>query len=82
MTPARVLTRPAVRQRALHHALGATIGLSFSSAVILKQQPKVRFDSRLVPRPNESADISSKKEKLDPDLMRQLSGGSITGSSA
>lgn len=68
-----------MRQRALQHAFSATIGLSFGSAVILKQQPKVRFDSLPVPRSKESA--VGKQERLDPELMRQLSGGSVTGPS-
>ncbi|KAK7746066.1 hypothetical protein SLS62_009591 [Diatrype stigma] len=75
---ARLLTtRSITRHRALHHALGATVGLSFSSAVLLNQQPKVRFDSRTTPRP--VAPAVGRKEGLDPDLMKQLSGGTITG---
>lgn len=66
-----------MRKYALQRALGAGVGLSIGSIMILRHQPKVRMDSRAVPRPSVSA--VTKQESLDPDLMKQLSGGSVAG---
>ena len=70
-----------MRRRAFPHALvGAGMGLSLSSVMIVKQQPTARMDSHVVPRSGESA--VSRRETLDPDVVKQLSGGSISGSSS
>ncbi len=69
-----------MRQRALQHALGVGIGLSLGSVVMLRQQSRIRLDSRAVPRLGEPA--VTRKERLDPELIRQISGGSVSGSSA
>lgn len=41
------------------------------------RQPRLRLDARDTPRPMSSRPPS--KEKLDPELLKQLSGGSVTG---
>lgn len=82
---ARLLGGSIARQRAFRHALGATVGVSFSSAALLRSQPKVRFDSRTTPRRAVEDELPVTKQThggLDPDILRQLSGGSISGSSA
>ena len=60
--------------------VGAGMGLSLGSAMIVKHQPTVRLEPPTVPRLGES--VVSREEALDPELMRQLSGGSISGSSS
>ena len=61
--------------------VGASIGLSLGSAMIVKQQPTAHLNPPTVPRLGESA-IYREDTSLDPDLMKQLSGGSISGSSS
>ncbi|KAI0849351.1 hypothetical protein F5Y00DRAFT_65548 [Daldinia vernicosa] len=72
---ARLLTR--TRTFMPRHALGAGIvGLSLGTSMATFRQPKLRMDARDTPRPMSSRPT---KERLDPDLLKQLSGGSITG---
>ncbi|KAI0127511.1 hypothetical protein BJ170DRAFT_375569 [Xylariales sp. AK1849] len=68
-----VLTRTVLRRQ----ALGAGIGLSIGSMLVLRQ-PKIRMDSRAVPRPT-SRDPAPSNEMLNPEIIKQLSGGSVTG---
>ncbi|KAI0840492.1 hypothetical protein F5Y06DRAFT_294479 [Hypoxylon sp. FL0890] len=71
---ARLLTRTFVPR----HALGAGIvGLSLGTSMATFRQPRLRLDARDTPRPMSSRPPT--KEKLDPELLKQLSGGSITG---
>ncbi|KAI2639512.1 hypothetical protein GGS26DRAFT_586965 [Hypomontagnella submonticulosa] len=71
---ARLLTRTL----APRHALGAGIvGLSLGTSMATFRQPRLRLDARDTPRPMSSRPPS--KEKLDPELLKQLSGGSVTG---
>ncbi|KAI1479637.1 hypothetical protein F4774DRAFT_381617 [Daldinia eschscholtzii] len=73
---ARLLTR--TRAFLPRHALGAGIvGLSLGTSMATFKQPRVRLDARETPRPMSSRPPT--KERLDPDLLKQLSGGSITG---
>ncbi|KAI1654420.1 hypothetical protein F4813DRAFT_370739 [Daldinia decipiens] len=73
---ARLLTR--TRTFMPRHALGAGIvGLSLGTSMVTFRQPKLRMDARDTPRPMSS--LPPTKESLDPDLLKQLSGGSITG---
>ncbi|KAI0122645.1 hypothetical protein F4814DRAFT_217115 [Daldinia grandis] len=73
---ARLLTR--TRTFMPRHALGAGIvGLSLGTSMATFRQPKLRLDARDTPRPMSS--LPPTKERLDPDLLKQLSGGSITG---
>ncbi|KAI0166393.1 hypothetical protein GGR57DRAFT_24571 [Xylariaceae sp. FL1272] len=68
-------------------AVGSCLGLSLGVAV--SQQPRVRFDGLNAPRsgtstfttssPAFSSEHKPKKQSLDPELMKQLSGGSVTG---
>ncbi|KAK6953215.1 hypothetical protein Daesc_005515 [Daldinia eschscholtzii] len=76
---ARLLTR--TRAFMPRHALGAGIvGLSLGTSMATFKQPRLRLDARETPRPMSSRPPT--KERLDPDLLKQLSGGSITGLSA
>ncbi|OTA60244.1 hypothetical protein K449DRAFT_466197 [Hypoxylon sp. EC38] len=71
---ARLLTRTFVPR----HALGAgIIGLSLGTSMATFRQPRLRLDARDIPRPMSSRPPT--KEKLDPELLKQLSGGSIAG---
>ncbi|KAI1144640.1 hypothetical protein F5Y05DRAFT_33914 [Hypoxylon sp. FL0543] len=71
---ARLLTRTFVPR----HALGAGIvGLSLGTSVAAFRQPRLRLDARDTPRPMSSRPPT--KDRLDPELLKQLSGGSITG---
>ncbi|KAI2777684.1 hypothetical protein F4815DRAFT_282434 [Daldinia loculata] len=73
---ARLLTR--TRTFMPRHALGAGIvGLSLGTSIATFRQPKLRMDARDTPRPMSSSPPT--KERLDPDLLKQLSGGSIAG---
>ncbi|KAH6661264.1 hypothetical protein BKA67DRAFT_80701 [Truncatella angustata] len=73
--PRLLLSRTAFRSR----ALGAGIGLSIGSALVYRQ-PMLRMDARAVPRPTtREAAATAPKERLDPEIIKQLSGGSITG---
>jgi hypothetical protein len=75
------LTRPQ-QQR----VLGGCIGLSLGAGVALRSSPRVRLDS---PSPSSFSTSSSHafsnaprekgEDKLNPELMKQLSGGSVTG---
>ncbi|KAI1268618.1 hypothetical protein F5Y18DRAFT_236382 [Xylariaceae sp. FL1019] len=69
-------------------AVGSCIGLSLGVAV--SQQPRVRFDGLSAPRSGTSSFTTSspafssehkpkKQSSLDPELMKQLSGGSVAG---
>ncbi|KAH8653655.1 hypothetical protein BX600DRAFT_515907 [Xylariales sp. PMI_506] len=61
------------------HALATGISLSVGSALVLRQ-PKIRMDARAVPRPmTTGVGASGSKERLDPEVIRQLSSGSVTG---
>ncbi|KAI2630599.1 hypothetical protein GGR54DRAFT_161496 [Hypoxylon sp. NC1633] len=72
---ARLLTRTLVPR----HALSAGIvGLSLGAGVATFRQPKLRMDVRETPRAM-SSQPPVKKERLDPELLKQLSGGSVTG---
>ncbi|OTB08478.1 hypothetical protein M426DRAFT_7792 [Hypoxylon sp. CI-4A] len=71
---ARLLTRSLIPR----HALGAGIvGLSLGTSMTMLRQPRLRLDARDTPRPMSSR--PPVKERLDPELLKQLSGGSITG---
>ncbi|KAI1805862.1 hypothetical protein F4811DRAFT_551515 [Daldinia bambusicola] len=73
---ARLLTR--TRTFMPRHALGAGIvGLSLGTGMATFKQPRLRFDARETPRPMSSRPPT--KERLDPELLKQVSGGSITG---
>ncbi|KAI4601281.1 hypothetical protein KJ359_012471 [Pestalotiopsis sp. 9143b] len=74
---ALLLSRTAFRSRAV---VGAGIGLSIGSALAYRQ-PALRMDARAVPRPStrEAATTTPPRDsRLDPEIIRQLSGGSIT----
>ncbi|KAI0181053.1 hypothetical protein GGR52DRAFT_16729 [Hypoxylon sp. FL1284] len=61
------------------HALSASIvGLSLGTGMGTFRQSKLRLDARDTPRPMSSRP-PVQKEKLDPELMKQLSSGSLTG---
>ncbi|TGJ87346.1 hypothetical protein E0Z10_g1379 [Xylaria hypoxylon] len=75
------------RQRVL---LGSCLGLSVGTGIAMRSSPHIRFDSASsktspfstsspafsnAPRKNEDQD----KETLNPELMKQLSGGSVAG---
>ncbi|KAI1094602.1 hypothetical protein F5B19DRAFT_490136 [Rostrohypoxylon terebratum] len=65
------------RARIPRHALGAGIvGLSLGTSLTFKQ-PKLRLDARETPRP--ISNLPPAKERLDPGLLKQLSGGSLAG---
>ncbi|KAI0883467.1 uncharacterized protein GGS22DRAFT_31158 [Annulohypoxylon maeteangense] len=71
-------TRLLLRTRLPRHALGASIvGLSLGTSLTTFKQSKLRLDARETPRPINS--LPPVKERLDPELLKQLSGGSITG---
>lgn len=75
---ALLLSRTAFRSRAV---LGAGIGLSIGSALAYRQ-PALHMDARASPRPStrEAATTTPPRDsRLDPEIIRQLSGGSITG---
>ncbi|GAP86495.2 putative fun14 family protein [Rosellinia necatrix] len=72
--------------------LGSCLGLSIGAGVALRSSPRVRFDGPPSPTsrystssafsnapPRRWEEEEKKKGGLDPDLMRQLSGGSVTG---
>ncbi|KAI1213408.1 uncharacterized protein F4807DRAFT_264326 [Annulohypoxylon truncatum] len=66
------------RIRLPRHALGAGIvGLSLGTSLTTFKQPKLRLDARETPRPISS--LPPAKERLNPELLKQLSGGSVTG---
>ncbi|KAK9772640.1 hypothetical protein AB5N19_04838 [Seiridium cardinale] len=69
-----LLARSAFRSR----AVGAGIGLSIGSMLVYRQ-PKLRMDARAVPHPTTREAAAPPKESLNPEIIRQLSGGSITG---
>lgn len=85
---ARVLhaTRLVTRQRR-QIVLAGCLGLAAGTGVAIRSSPRVRFDASPPAHFSTSPGFSSsdrdrrkeKKETLDPDLMRQLSGGSVTG---
>ncbi|KAI1454960.1 hypothetical protein F4805DRAFT_294928 [Annulohypoxylon moriforme] len=67
-----------LKTRLPRHALGASIvGLSLGTSLTAFRQPKLRLDARETPRPVSS--LPPVKERLDPEILKQLSGGSITG---
>ncbi|KAI0901823.1 hypothetical protein F4806DRAFT_490299 [Annulohypoxylon nitens] len=69
--------RLVTRARLSRHALGAGIvGLSLGTSLSFRQ-PKLRLDARETPRP--ISNLPPVKERLDPELLKQLSGGSLTG---
>ena len=84
----RVLTRP--RQRVL---VGSCLGFSVGTGLNLYSSPRIRFDSPAVsslhhqqapfstPSPafSNAPQNDKKEEFLSPELMKQLSGGSVTG---
>ncbi|KAI0013941.1 hypothetical protein F4779DRAFT_613223 [Xylariaceae sp. FL0662B] len=70
----RLLTRTLVRQ----HALGTGLGLAVGAGMVMYRPPKLRMDySRAAPRP--ASTRPPPKERLDPEMMKQLSSGSIAG---
>ncbi|KAK8101092.1 uncharacterized protein PG998_007502 [Apiospora kogelbergensis] len=80
---ALLLRRTALRRTAL---LGTGLSFSLGTAVALKEHRRpLRMDALSVPRPftSQSAEKSpvaaTKAKGLDPDVLRQLSGGSIGG---
>ncbi|KAI1398918.1 hypothetical protein F4819DRAFT_438007 [Hypoxylon fuscum] len=71
---ARLLMRSYVPR----HAFGAGIvGLSLGTSMATFRQPKLRLDARDTPRPMSSRPPTG--DKLDPELLKQLSGGSVAG---
>ncbi|KAI1129598.1 hypothetical protein F5Y10DRAFT_263983 [Nemania abortiva] len=84
----RLLTR---RRQQLF--LAGCIGLSAGTGIALRSSPRIRFDSPSPPSPppppafstssspaySPAYSSASREETLDPDLMRQLSGGSVAG---
>jgi hypothetical protein len=77
-TLARTLTRTTLRRTALPLSLGLTSGL----VAIHSQQP-FRFDALAAPttqsRPLASGHNPKRKDLLDAETVKQLSGGSLTG---
>ncbi|KAI0526347.1 hypothetical protein F5B22DRAFT_154244 [Xylaria bambusicola] len=83
-TASRVLTRQ--RQRVL---AGSCLGLSVGTGLAMRSSPRIRFDSPAAassPFSTSSPALSgapgprdTKEEVLNPELMKQLSGGSVTG---
>ncbi|KAI1757446.1 hypothetical protein F4782DRAFT_129939 [Xylaria castorea] len=80
-------TRLLTRQRRQVLA-GSCLGLSVGTGVAMRwtTSPRVRFDSPLSSGFSTTSspafsrgDREEKRETLNPDLMRQLSGGSVTG---
>ncbi|KAI1826183.1 hypothetical protein F4861DRAFT_117814 [Xylaria intraflava] len=83
---ARFLSRRG--QRAI---VGSCIGLSIGTGVAMQASPRIRFDGpaaspsaathALAPIPSPAASPRGRKDQgpLSPELMRQLSGGSVTG---
>ncbi|KAI1375760.1 hypothetical protein F4677DRAFT_420636 [Hypoxylon crocopeplum] len=72
---ARLLTQTLVPR----HTLSAGIvGLSLGTSIATFRQPKLRLDARETPRPMSSRP-PTRKERLDPELLKQLSGGSVAG---
>ncbi|KAI1738326.1 hypothetical protein F4680DRAFT_187394 [Xylaria scruposa] len=87
MSSARVFqaTRLLTRQRRQVLA-GSCLGLSVGTGVSLRwTSPRVRFDSHAHSPLSSDFSTSSpayreeKRETLNPELMKQLSGGSVTG---
>ncbi|KAI1469179.1 uncharacterized protein F4812DRAFT_457721 [Daldinia caldariorum] len=73
---ARLFTR--TRTFMPRHALGAGIvGLSLGTSMATFRQPRLRLDARETPRPMSSRPPT--KERLDPDLLKQVSSGCIAG---
>ncbi|KAI1106330.1 hypothetical protein F4804DRAFT_53445 [Jackrogersella minutella] len=71
-------TRLFTRARLPRHALGAGIvGLSLGTSMTTFRHPRLRLDARETPRPMTNSPPA--KERLDPELLKQLSGGSVTG---
>ncbi|KAI1174166.1 hypothetical protein F4777DRAFT_406811 [Nemania sp. FL0916] len=83
----RVLARQQSRQRHRPMLIGSCLGLTIGTGVILHTSPRKRFDSISSSSPRystSSSTISEEREKrgkgtLDPELMKQLSGGSVSG---
>ncbi|KAK8058560.1 hypothetical protein PG994_009008 [Apiospora phragmitis] len=80
---ALLMSRTALRRTAL---LGTGLSLSLGTAVALQEHRRpLRMDARSVPRPfasqsSETRPAAAAKAKgLDPDMIRQLSGGSVSG---
>ncbi|ORY69495.1 uncharacterized protein BCR38DRAFT_480682 [Pseudomassariella vexata] len=71
---ALLMSRTALRRS----ALGAGISLSIGSAMVLTQ-PKLRMDTLATSRATISTKSGPSKERLDPDVIKQLSSGSMTG---
>ncbi|KAI1420571.1 hypothetical protein F5Y12DRAFT_109085 [Xylaria sp. FL1777] len=71
--------------------VGSCLGLSIGTGVAMRSSPRIRFDSAsgTTTSPTTTTTTSSNarrggkdregRESLDPDLMKQLSGGSVTG---
>ncbi|CAJ2505949.1 Uu.00g000790.m01.CDS01 [Anthostomella pinea] len=87
----RLLPRALAGARHSHHALGAGLGLSLGTGMMLSRNSKLRFDSRTVLHAASFSSTDSlgakgqrdaEKGVLSAELMRQLSGGSITGFAA
>ncbi|KAK6849001.1 hypothetical protein PG995_012834 [Apiospora arundinis] len=81
---ALLLSRTALRRTAL---LGTGLSFSLGTAVALQEHRRpLRMDALSVPRPftsqsSEKSPAAATKAKggLDPDMLRQLSGGSVSG---
>ncbi|KAI8954594.1 hypothetical protein F4801DRAFT_478472 [Xylaria longipes] len=86
MSSARVFqaTRLLTRQRRQVLA-GSCLGLAVGAGVATRSSPRVRFDSPLATSgfstssPALSRRDGGKEEMLSPELMKQLSGGSVAG---
>lgn len=78
MSAARLLTRSLTRRHALGAGIGLTIGAA--SATALHQPRRLRFDSHPVSRSSEPP-APMRADSLDPELLRQMSGGSVAGQS-
>ncbi|KAK8004323.1 heterokaryon incompatibility protein-domain-containing protein [Apiospora arundinis] len=81
---ALLLSRTALRRTAL---LGTGLSFSLGTAAALQEHRRpLRMDALSVPRPftsqsSEKSPAAATKAKggLDPDMLRQLSGGSVSG---
>ncbi|GAW24313.1 hypothetical protein ANO14919_138970 [Xylariales sp. No.14919] len=89
--PTRIFqATPRLLRRQQRVLVGSCLGLSVGAGIALRSSPHVRFDTAspvishfptsspafsTVPRENRDKD----KETLNPEVMKQLSGGSVTG---
>lgn len=85
-TITRTTASPLLRRLRLRHGalpLGIGVGLTTGLVAAHRQQP-MQFDSLAVPAPAQTRTAASgrnpkQKELLDPETIKQLSGGSLSG---